>query len=70
MVIKLIAELDRYFASSWNRLDFFIVISADVGIILDMFGNKTSKMVKEAITVFRVLRILRVAKLLQRFQNI
>lgn len=73
MILKLIAELDKYFISGWNRLDCFIVVCADLGIILDTFGssdNEGSGMIKEAITVFRVLRILRIAKLLQRFENV
>jgi voltage-dependent calcium channel T type alpha-1G len=74
MILKLIAELGKYFLSGWNRLDFFIVVSADLGIALDFFSggmeNEWSGMIKRAITVFRVLRILRVAKLLQRFRNV
>lgn len=64
MILKLTAELQKYFMNSWNRLDFFIVVSADVGMLLDKYGSSSSGMIKEAITVFRVLRILRVAKLL------
>lgn len=68
MVVKLIALKSRYFENKWNLFDMFIVVSADLGILLTHLGQSNS--VKNAVTVFRVLRILRVAKLLQKFENV
>jgi len=68
MILKLISYKSLYFKSGWNLFDMFVVICADVGIIISYMGQ--SSMVKNAITVFRVLRILRIAKLLQKFENV
>jgi hypothetical protein len=62
MILKLISYKSLYFKSGWNLFDMFVVICADVGIVISYMGQ--SSMVKNAITVFRVLRILRIAKLL------
>ena len=46
MVLKLTAELGKYFLNSWNRLDFFIVVTADIGIFLNKFAASShSKMI-------------------------
>ena len=68
MLLKLVSDGKRYFLDNWNLFDMFIVITADIGIILEMFevpGN-----FKSVSTVFRALRIMRIAKLLKEFQNI
>ena len=69
MITKLISDKMAYFNSGWNHLDCFIVVSADLGYIFQAMGAQ-SGILKNAITVFRVLRILRVAKLLQKFDNV
>ena len=69
MILKLISDKLKYFSNKWNHLDCFIVISADLGFIFEKLGAKSGVM-KNSITVFRVLRILRVAKLLQKFDNV
>ena len=38
MILKLIALGGQYFISSWNRFDMFIVMTADVGVILDLLN--------------------------------
>ena len=35
MIMKLIAFENQYFWFAWNLFDMFIVIAADIGIILD-----------------------------------
>jgi voltage-dependent calcium channel L type alpha-1D len=71
MVLKLIALQGEYFRSSWNLLDMFIVVSADIGLLFTYFsaaqgGGASSK----AITILRAFRILRVVKLLQKMESI
>jgi voltage-gated sodium channel len=53
LILKLISD----------GFDFFIVISADVGIMFDLLELNGS--FKSLTTVFRALRILRIAKLLK-----
>jgi voltage-dependent calcium channel L type alpha-1D len=55
--LKLAALLPRrYFASSWNRLDFFIVVVSIVGLAFPVGG---------VAKVFRVLRIARIFKVIK-----
>jgi hypothetical protein len=68
MLLKLSSDGHRYFLNNWNLFDMFIVISADLGIILEFY--QLSGNFKSVSTVFRALRILRIAKLLKEFENI
>jgi len=68
MILKLISDGHRYFLNNWNLFDMFIVLSADIGIVLEFF--QLSGNFKSVSTVFRALRILRIAKLLKEFENI
>ena len=68
MFLKLIALKGDYFTSNWNLFDMFIVISADVGIILDLMG--LNKNMSTAVTILRAFRILRIVKLLQKLDSI
>lgn len=68
MFLKLTADGYRYFLDNWNLFDMFIVITADIGIVLDIYNVGGS--FKSVATVFRALRILRIAKLLKEFENI
>lgn len=38
MLLKLCALGKQYFISSWNKFDMFIVMTADIGIILDILN--------------------------------
>lgn len=38
MLLKLFALRLNYFDSGWNLFDMFIVVSADIGIILSLSG--------------------------------
>ena len=37
MILKLIALQKEYFFNNWNLLDMFIVMSADIGFLLQHF---------------------------------
>ena len=37
MIFKLISDERKYFMNNWNLLDMFIVISADVGLVMSYF---------------------------------
>jgi heme/copper-type cytochrome/quinol oxidase subunit 4 len=62
MFLKLISLKTEYFNSNWNLFDMFIVVSADVGIILDICG--LNKNMSTAVTILRAFRILRIVRLL------
>jgi hypothetical protein len=68
MIVKLISDGRKYFLNNWNLFDMFIVISADIGIFLEFYAMNGS--FKSIVTVFRALRILRIAKLLRQSKNI
>ena len=68
MFLKLASDGHRYFLNNWNLFDMFIVLSADIGIVLEFY--QLSGNFKSVSTVFRALRILRIAKLLKEFENI
>lgn len=54
----------RYFSSSWNRFDFFIVMISFAGIVIDSLEGS----VPINPTVLRVLRIFRVFRILRAFR--
>ena len=68
MFLKLIALKGDYFSSNWNLFDMFIVITADIGLILDTIG--TNKNMSTGVTILRAFRILRIVRLLRTFESI
>ena len=46
----------------------FIVVSADIGLVLSMMGLEKS--FSTAVTILRAFRILRIVKLLQKYESI
>ena len=65
-VIKMVALDLSYFSNSWNRFDFFIVIVADLSIIVDATESETEfikilKIVK-ALRIMRIFRLVRVSR--------
>ena len=63
MIMKLIAFENQYFWFAWNLFDMFIVIAADIGIILDIF--ELSKNFSTAVTILRAFRIMRIVRILK-----
>jgi hypothetical protein len=65
-LLKFFALRLAYFSDNWNRFDFFCVLTADMGLILELvfdvheFGTITS-----AIRMFRVIRLFRLVRFLQ-----
>jgi hypothetical protein len=66
MISKLIALEYQYFWFGWNLFDMFIVVSANIGLILDIFG--LSKSFSTAVTILRAFRIMRIVKILKSIQ--
>jgi hypothetical protein len=60
--IKLMGLRARYFHEAWNCLDFIIVVSTDIGAILDMYTDSNFTVI---IPVIRALRVTRVFKLVR-----
>ena len=66
MILKLLALENQYFWFGWNLFDMFIVISADIGIILDIL--ELSKSFSTAVTILRAFRIMRVVRILKKIK--
>jgi hypothetical protein len=68
ILIKLFGEGRHYFASDWNRFDFFIVICGNIGICiaLDMPQVDFANM----FIILRALRLIRIFKSLKGFDHI
>ena len=68
LILKLISLKGEYFQSNRNLFDMFIVVSADIGILLDVLG--LNKGTSTAVTILRAFRIMRIVRLLQKFDSI
>ena len=68
MFIKLYALREEYFKISANLFDMFIVVSADLGTIVELLGLNSGLSV--AVTILRAFRILRIVRLLKRNKEI
>lgn len=62
-IIKIGGLRTRYFEDNWNRMDFFIVVTNDLGILLENFvpGIK----ITDLVVVGRVLRVSRIFKIVR-----
>ena len=60
--IKLVGLRARYFHEYWNIMDLLIVVSSDVGLILDSY---TDVQITVMIPVIRALRVARILKLIK-----
>ena len=68
MNVKLYALREEYFNITWNLFDMFIVVSADIGVLLEIFG--LSKGFSTMITILRAFRILRIVRVLKRSKEV
>ena len=67
-IIKIIAQKKQYFADSWNRFDFLVlVLGYTVVIIMSVVQIKELKAI---LRVIRVLRIIKMLKLLKLVVNV
>ena len=62
-VIKIGGLRKRYFEDNWNRMDFFIVITNDLGILMEKLLTKL--LITDLIVVGRVLRVSRIFKVVK-----
>ena len=63
LVLKLLALRRRYFDEHWNRFDFAIVCSTNVGILVEVF-------VKHAGPVIAIIRLARICRLFRLVKNV
>uniref|UniRef100_A0A3Q1AHG3 Voltage-dependent L-type calcium channel subunit alpha n=1 Tax=Amphiprion ocellaris TaxID=80972 RepID=A0A3Q1AHG3_AMPOC len=77
MILKLMAfKAKGYFGDPWNIFDFVIVIGSVVDVILSEIDNHTefsvssSENMSVSITFFRLFRVMRLVKLLNRSEGI
>lgn len=61
-MLKMIGSGWSYFYNSWNKFDFFVVISSFVDIVMTEMGSSL-KFLRVGPQLARVLRILRVSRL-------
>ena len=61
-VIKIGGLRRRYFEDNWNRMDLFIVVTNDFGILLE---NVVKLPITDLVVVGRVLRVSRIFKLVR-----
>ena len=59
-IIKIIAQKKQYFADSWNRFDFLILLLGYAVVIIMSISH-----VKELKAILRVIRVLRIIKMLK-----
>jgi len=52
----------RYFQSSWNRFDFFVVLASLVDISVSYGSESNSQQFLKSLQIIRVLRVLRVTR--------
>uniref|UniRef100_A0A8C7FD40 Voltage-dependent L-type calcium channel subunit alpha n=1 Tax=Oncorhynchus kisutch TaxID=8019 RepID=A0A8C7FD40_ONCKI len=71
MVLKLMAyKAKGYFGDPWNVFDFVIVIGSVVDVILSEVDVTASENARVSITFFRLFRVMRLVKLLNRSEGI
>uniref|UniRef100_A0A672LRP0 Voltage-dependent L-type calcium channel subunit alpha n=1 Tax=Sinocyclocheilus grahami TaxID=75366 RepID=A0A672LRP0_SINGR len=69
MIVKLIAfKAKGYFGDPWNVFDFVIVVGSIVDVVLSEVDDAEN--VRVSITFFRLFRVLRLIKLLNRSEGI
>lgn len=66
-ILKIVALRRVYFADSWNRFDFFCVVSTDIGVLVQYF--LTIRM-GGVLTILRLLRMARVFRLVRFFRGL
>jgi len=64
-ILKLIAFGGRYFKSTWNKFDFFVVVSSLMDIGLSFMSESNAKFLRVGPQLARVLRVLRVSRILR-----
>lgn len=63
-VTKIYALRHYYFKSNWNRFDFFIVIAADLSILIE-FSDLGEEDVLTILTIIKAIRIMRILRLVR-----
>lgn len=63
--LKLRAFSYRYFETSWNKFDFFIVVTSLLDIVFSNLGSETNEVLSLAPQVARLLRVLRVTRVVR-----
>mmetsp|Transcript_35371 Transcript_35371/g.54134 ORF Transcript_35371/g.54134 Transcript_35371/m.54134 type:complete len:301 (+) Transcript_35371:3572-4474(+) len=69
-VIKIVAYDTSYFSVMWNRFDFFIVIVADLSLLVDLFAGDSSSELFKILNLIKALRIMRIFRLVRVSRNL
>lgn len=64
-ILKLIAYGKSYFENSWNKFDFFVVVSSIMDFVLSAMNSQALDSIKTLPQIARVMRVLRVTRLLK-----
>ena len=65
MYLKMRAYFWRYFETTWNKFDFFIVMSSLVDIIFSLSPSDGNEALSVGPQVARILRVLRVTRIVR-----
>lgn len=61
--MKLIANGSHYFASGWNKFDFFVVSASFLDIIMANMAANSLKVIRVGPQLARIMRVMRVSRL-------
>ena len=64
-ILKIIAFGRSYFANSWNKFDFFVVVSSIFDIMLENMDSSSLEWLSAGPVLARVMRVLRVTRVLR-----
>lgn len=73
MFVKMRAYSYRYFETTWNKFDFFIVMSSWAEILIgfvNIEGNDQLRVLPQVARILRVLRVTRVVKLASKNEGL
>ena len=62
-IFKIIAQSKKYFYQSWNIFDFIVVLSTDIGIVLNFVNSGVD--ISTGTTVVRAFRIMRAFRIIK-----
>ena len=73
-LIKILALQKEYFHYSWNCLDFFICLTSDLGLFLNLYTVEgvynRLKIITQVLMAFRILRVFRLIRMSQNLRKL
>lgn len=69
-VVKILGFGRIYFLSSWNKFDFFVVLSSVANIFLDNITSSSVPLLRTGPQIIRVIRVLRISRMFRVFKSL